>query len=93
MKMKKVVSLLLAVAMVLSMAACGKKADEPKKDSGDKEGGTKTISILWPETDSTQVDVMENYIQPAPVSYTHLMFYYADNIRNDLLHRPEHFPV
>lgn len=35
-------------------------------DSGSgKSGETKTISILWPETDSTQVDVMENYIQPA----------------------------
>mgnify|MGYP001301301402 FL=1 len=62
MKMKKVVSLLLAGAMVLGMTACG-SSDEPadKKDGGDG----KTIEILWPETDSTQVDVMENYIQPA----------------------------
>lgn len=64
MKMKKVVSLLLAGAMVLSMAACGKKADEPK-DAVDKKEDAKKISILWPETDSTQVDVMENYLQPA----------------------------
>ena len=83
MKMKKVVSLLLAVAMVLSMAACGKKADEPKKDSGDKEGGTKTISILWPETDSTQVDVMENYIQPAlKEKYPDIEFEYTSTTDN-----------
>lgn len=89
MKMKKVVSLLLASAMVLGLAACGNgdKADGNKdqngknetneeneggaKEQGDEAGGTealgeaKKISILWPETDSTQVDVMENYIQPA----------------------------
>lgn len=63
MKMKKVVSLVLAGTMVLSMSACGKKADEPK-ESKEKDGGAKTVSILWPETDSTQVDVMENYLQP-----------------------------
>ena len=90
MKMKKVVSLLLASAMVLGLAACGNgdKADGNKdqngknetneeneggaKEQGDEAGGTealgeaKKISILWPETDSTQVDVMENYIQPYP---------------------------
>ncbi|GAA0807678.1 hypothetical protein GCM10008910_48230 [Faecalicatena orotica] len=64
MKMKKVLSLVLAGTMVLSMAACGKKEDEPKADKG-KEDGAKTITILWPETDSTQVDVMENYLRPA----------------------------
>lgn len=64
MKMKKILSLLLVGAMVMGMTACGGNAEEPKdKESGD--GGDKTISILWPETDSTQVDVMENYIQPA----------------------------
>ncbi|MBS6765055.1 MAG: extracellular solute-binding protein [Clostridium sp.] len=83
MKMKKVVSLFLTVAMVLSMAACGKKADEPKKDSGDKEGGKKTISILWPETDSTQVDVMENYIQPAlKEKYPDIEFEYTSTTDN-----------
>lgn len=30
-------------------------------------GDGKSITILWPETDSTQVDVMENYLQPALV--------------------------
>ena len=64
MKMKRVLSLLLVGAMVMGMTACGGNAEKPKdKESGD--GGDKTISILWPETDSTQVDVMENYIQPA----------------------------
>ena len=63
MKMKKVVSLLLAGAMVLGMTACG-SSDEPADNGGDGGDG-KTIEILWPESDSTQVDVMENYIQPA----------------------------
>lgn len=63
MKMKKVISLLLAGAMVIGMTACGSSGED--KDSSDGGDGAKTISILWPETDSTQVDVMENYIQPA----------------------------
>lgn len=63
MKMKRVLSLLLAGAMVLGMTACGSSNDT--SDSEDKGDGGKTVEILWPETDSTQVDVMENYIQPA----------------------------
>lgn len=63
MKMKKVVSLLLAGAMVLGMSACS-SSEEPADNGGDSGDG-KTIEILWPESDSTQVDVMENYIQPA----------------------------
>lgn len=40
--------------------------DTQQEDEGSKASGeAKKISILWPETDSTQVDVMENYIQPA----------------------------
>lgn len=66
MKMKKVLSLLLAGAMVLGMTACGSSGDTADGgDSSDSGDGSKTIEILWPETDSTQVDVMENYIQPA----------------------------
>lgn len=61
MKMKKVVALFLACSMVFGMTACGSKGEETKTE----EGGSETVSILWPETDSTQVDVMENYIQPA----------------------------
>ena len=77
MKMKKVVSMLLIGSMLLSLAACGNTleqtddtpdaatndgdTDEPEDSS---DGEKKTISILWPETDSTQVDVMENYVQP-----------------------------
>lgn len=63
MKMKKVVCLLLAGAMVLGMTACGNSGKSEGK--GGKGESDNTISILWPETDSTQVDVMENYIQPA----------------------------
>lgn len=66
MKMKKVLSLLLAGAMVLGLTACGSSGDTADGgDSSDSGDGSKTIEILWPETDSTQVDVMENYIQPA----------------------------
>lgn len=57
MKTKKVVSLLLAGTMALGMAGIGTTVYAQEGDG--------KISILWPETDSTQVDVMENYIQPA----------------------------
>ena len=53
MKMKKITSLLLVGAMTLGMTSVV-SAEEATK-----------IRILWPETDSTQVDVIENYIQPA----------------------------
>lgn len=75
MKMKKIVCLLLAALMLFGVTACGSKAtsDSAADSSADAtvesetttSDGTKTISILWPETDSTQVDVMENYLQPA----------------------------
>mgnify|MGYP002771329637 CR=1 FL=1 len=64
MKIKKIVSLLLAGTMILGMAACGKEGDEPQKSGTEGKDEKTTVSILWPETDSTQVDVMENYIQP-----------------------------
>lgn len=53
MKMKKITSLLLVGAMTLGMTSVV-SAEEATK-----------IRILWPEIDSTQVDVIENYIQPA----------------------------
>lgn len=83
MKMKKVLSILLAGLMVFGLAACGNNAEvaddktettqssdstevaEESTGSEETSDGGKTIHILWPETDSTQVDVMENYIQPA----------------------------
>lgn len=44
-------------------------AENPAEDSEETPAQTpaegKTITIMWPETDATQVDVMENYIQPA----------------------------
>lgn len=49
MKVKKILSVALALTMVLSASAFA-------------EG---TVSVGWNDTDSTQVDVMENYIQPA----------------------------
>lgn len=67
MKKKRVLSLLLASAMVFSLTACGGGGGEEAAttDGGEKSDGAKTISILWPETDSTQVQVMEEYMQPA----------------------------
>lgn len=86
MKMKKVISILLAAVMIFGLTACGNTAatDGGSKETADsaetEQGGEesteaassgdtagKKITILWPETDSTQVDVMENYLQPALV--------------------------
>lgn len=64
MKKKKIICLLLAASMTLGLAACGGNSGDAKDDKEGK-GETEKVSILWPETDSTQVDVMENYIQPA----------------------------
>lgn len=86
MKMKKVVSFLMAGAMVLGLAACGAKTEGSKTseaagsetgetaaaseaasadETGDTGAAVSKVTIQWPETDSTQVDVIENYIQPA----------------------------
>lgn len=78
MKMKKVVCLLMAALTVFGMTACSSNGStedvqdtaenvesDAVEESADSEDAAKKISILWPETDSTQVDVMENYIQPA----------------------------
>lgn len=42
-KMKKFVSLLLALLMVASLAACGKKADNPSNTDKDTNSGSKTL--------------------------------------------------
>lgn len=66
MKAKKLVSILLAGTMVFSLAACGNQSSENSEgEGGDASGEKTTIRILWPETDSTQVDVMDNYLKPA----------------------------
>lgn len=65
MKKKRVLSLLMAATMVFALTACGGNEKEASDDSGQSADGAKTISILWPETDSTQVQVMEEYMQPA----------------------------
>lgn len=57
MTMKKIVSFLLAGTMALGLTGMGTVVYA--------EDGAKKITVLWPKTDSTQVDVMENYIQPA----------------------------
>lgn len=80
MKAKRIMCLLLAAVMALGLTACGNSggnssggnessssgSDDSKTEETAKSAGSgRTIHILWPETDSTQVDVMENYIQPA----------------------------
>lgn len=71
---RKAASLLLAGAMVFSLAACGAKTDNEAASeaagseasaSGETGAAASKVTIQWPETDSTQVDVIENYIQPA----------------------------
>lgn len=67
--MKKLIALLLALALVIGLVACAAKEEsavpEVAPESSPESAEKKKITIMWPETDSTQVDVMENYIQPA----------------------------
>ena len=74
--MKKFLALFLALIMVVSLFACGNNnttdpTEKPNSGStGDSQPNNnntekKKITIMWPETDSTQVDVMQNYLQPA----------------------------
>ena len=72
--MKKLIALLLALVMVMGMVACGSKApaadapaaDAPAADApaADAPAAGEKVTIMWPETDSTQVGVMEA-LQPA----------------------------
>ena len=64
MKSKKLLSLLLALAMVMSMAACGAKTNEPPATSGtpSETGAPATEELNWPTKEITLI----------PVSYTHL---------------------
>lgn len=69
MRIKKICSLLLAVVMVWGMAACGSRQKdgpdlaEPTEESALPE--KQTITITWAESDSTQVEVMNDYVKPA----------------------------
>ena len=49
MKSKKLLSLLLALAMVMSMAACGAKTNEPPATSGtpSETGAPATEELNW----------------------------------------------
>ena len=70
--MKKLIALLLAMVMVFGLVACGAKdapaADAPATDAPAADAPVVTagekVTIMWPETDSTQVGVMEA-LQPA----------------------------
>ncbi len=44
---KRTISLGLAVALTLSVAACGKKADDASASNADSEGGVKKIKVAW----------------------------------------------
>lgn|GEM_PF-3663264 len=70
MKLKRVLCLSLSLCLLLLAAGCGKSSE---KDSGtevstnaEKESkGGATITIAYAEADSTQVEVMEDYVKPA----------------------------
>ena len=76
-KFTKILALVLVFVLALGLfTACsqntGTSAGTPKDSTAasdtkpaDVSAEKKTITIVWPETDSTQVDVMENYLQPA----------------------------
>ena len=55
MKSKKLLSLLLALAMVMSMAACGAKTNEPPATSGtpSETGAPATEELNWPTKEIT----------------------------------------
>ena len=54
MKMKKLITLLLALAMVLSLAACGSK-DTPAPDGQNTPAATYKIKLGTPATKSTSL--------------------------------------
>lgn len=92
MKMRKVMCLFMAGALVLGMTACGAKTDDANADkasgsgtsgasmadeagasgessaadkssgAGEANGEKTKITIQWKETDSTQVEAVEQYI-------------------------------
>ena len=70
--MKKLIALLLALVMVFGLVACGAKEDAPAADAPAADAPAadapaaagEKVTIMWPETDSTQVGVMEA-LQPA----------------------------
>lgn len=78
-KLTKLLALVLALILALGLfAACGTADTSEEGDSPSTSGkttddssqedtasGQTTVTIMWPETDSTQVQVMEEYIQPA----------------------------
>ena len=57
MKSKKLLSLLLALAMVMSMAACGAKTNEPPATSGtpSETGAPATEELNWPTKEITLI--------------------------------------
>ena len=68
--MKKLLSLLLAATLVMSLTACGAKKEEApaetevSADAASTSEGDATIRILYASGDATQQLIMKEYIQP-----------------------------
>ena len=65
--MKKFLALALALVMALSLAACGKKADDNNKGNGDEAKGSVYYLIFKPEADKAWQDLAKTYTEKTGV--------------------------
>ena len=65
--MKKFLALALALVMALSLAACGKKADDNKGD-GDEAKGSVYYLNFKPEADKAWQDLAKTYTEQTGVA-------------------------
>ena len=65
--MKKVFALLLTLAMVLSLAACGAKEEKPAETPAETEGGSVYYLNFKPEADQAWQDLAKTYTEQTGV--------------------------
>ena len=65
--MKKFLALALALVMALSLAACGKKADDNNKGNGDEAKGSVYYLNFKPEADKAWQDLAKTYTEKTGV--------------------------
>lgn len=65
--MKKFLALALALVMALSLAACGKKADDNNKGNGDEAKGSVYYLNFKPEADKAWQDLAKTYTETTGV--------------------------